>query len=380
MTQTSLVSPHDQGATFVELFFDLVFVFAITQVTHFAAHHLDPPGLLRSLIVFWLIWWAWTQFTWALNSADTDHHQVRLGTLVSTGAAFVMAVSVEKAFSTGATEALWFSISYVTVRLLGLGLYRTVAAANVDHRSAVDRFAALSTLGLAAVLAGGFLDPTLRAAAWSAAILLDLAAAWIAGNRGEWGLQAGHFAERHGLIVIIALGESLIVAASALTSAVPPSLMITGAAAVVATCLLWWSYFGWVRDVLEQELLDRKGQERSRLGRDAFTLWHFPLVSGVVALAVGFEASFHPGDYSLAQVTVAVAAGLTLFLVSTAGALWRATRCVLWNRLIVLALSLGALSLGAASSANQVLGIGCAALALIIGVEQLTVRRRLDPS
>ncbi len=78
MTKKSLVSPKDQGATFVELFFDLVFVFAITQVTHYAAHHLDVQGILRSAMVFWLIWWGWTQFTWALNAANTDHHQVRV--------------------------------------------------------------------------------------------------------------------------------------------------------------------------------------------------------------------------------------------------------------------------------------------------------------
>ena len=80
-----MASPEDQGTTFVELFFDLVFVFAITRVTHYAAHHLDGHGLVRSLIVFWLIWWGWTQFTWALNAANTQHHHVRLGTLIAVG-------------------------------------------------------------------------------------------------------------------------------------------------------------------------------------------------------------------------------------------------------------------------------------------------------
>ena len=93
-----MASPEDQGTTFVELFFDLAFVFAITRVTHYAAHHLDGHGLVRSLIVFWLIWWGWTQFTWALNAANTQHHHVRLGTLIAVGVAFVMAVSVENAF------------------------------------------------------------------------------------------------------------------------------------------------------------------------------------------------------------------------------------------------------------------------------------------
>jgi low temperature requirement protein LtrA len=100
MPGRSIVSPEDQGATFVELFFDLVFVFAVTQITHYAAHHLDGAGILRSTVLFWLIWWGWAQFTWALNSANTDHQGVRVVTLLATGVAFVMAVSVKGAFST----------------------------------------------------------------------------------------------------------------------------------------------------------------------------------------------------------------------------------------------------------------------------------------
>ena len=146
-----MVSPRDQGATFVELFFDLVFVFAITQVTKYAAHHLEVHGLLRSVMVFWLIWWGWTQFTWALNAANTDHHHVRLGTLVSTGVAFVMAISVEKAFAIESSDALWFALSYIAVRTLGLGLYYRVVSSNAAQKSVVAGFAVLSTGGLVAL-------------------------------------------------------------------------------------------------------------------------------------------------------------------------------------------------------------------------------------
>lgn len=376
MTARSLLSPENQGVTFVELFFDLVFVFAVTQVTHETAHHLDPHGLLRGVLVFWLIWWGWTQFTWALNAADTNHHYVRVGTLVSTAVAFVMAGSVYKAFVAGPT-ALWFAGSYVAVRALGLGLYYQVVSANAGQRSAVAAFAALSVGGLVAVVAGGLAAPSLREWFWVAAIVLDLTAAGIAGNRATWGLHAGHFAERHGLIIIIALGESLIVAGTALTSNATSELLITGAVAVLITCLLWWTYFGWVHGVLERRLEEHTGQHRSRLGRDAFSFGYFPLVSGIIALAVGFEASFHPGDYTLLQITIAIGAGLTLFLVSTAGALWRAEGCVLWNRLIVLTLTLVVLAFSRTSSPNQILSVACAGLVLIVAIEQVTVRRRL---
>ena len=377
MTEHSMVSPDDQGATFVELFFDLVFVFAITQVTHYAAHHLDFEGILRSVVVFWLIWWGWTQFTWALNAANTDHHHVRVGTLVSTGVAFVMAVSVDGAFSSGSREALLFAISYVAVRALGLGLYQQVVSGNETQRSAVRHFAIVSVGGMAAVLVGGFVDPDLRLWIWLAAIAMDFFAAWLTGNTRAWGIHPEHFAERHGLIVIIALGESLIVAGAALNADVDTSVMITGGLAVLLTCLLWWTYFGWVRDVLEEALVEAEGRDRARLGRDAFSLWHWPLVMGIIAVAVAFEASLHPDDYDPRLVAVAVGVGLSLFLLSTAGALWRARGCIAWSRLIVLGLTLGALALLIDSNANIVLAAACAGLALIVVIEQITLRKRL---
>ena len=153
--------------------------------------------------------------------------------------------------------------------------------------------------------------------------------------------------------------------------------MVTGSAAVLLTCLLWWTYFGWVREVLEEKLNSVGGQDRTLLGRDAYTFWHSPLVSGIIATAVGFEASFHPDDYSSIQIAAALGAGLTLFLVSTAGALWRAMHCVLWNRLIVLTFALGTLAFSTEGTPNLLLGIGCAALTMIVGIEQVTVRRRL---
>ena len=376
MTRPSIVSPEDQGATFVELFFDLVFVFAITQVTHYAAHHLDVRGIMRATLVFWLIWWGWTQFTWALNAANTDHHHVRLGTLVSTGVAFVMAITVERAFAEPAV-AIWFGLAYVAVRLLGLGLYYQVLASDADQRTAVVRFTILSATGLTCVVIGSLLDPSMRHWLWLAAIGFDMWAAWMAGNRDTWRVHPGHFAERHGLIVIIALGESLIVSGSALASEPSARLLATGAIAVLMTCLLWWTYFGWVREVMEAELVRQQGRARTMLARDAYSFWHFPLISGIIALAVGFEASLHPDDFTLSQVAVAVGTGLSLFLVSTAGALWRSVRCVLWNRLIILGLTLAALTWIPRVNLQHVLGIGCAGLAVIIGIEQITVRRRL---
>ena len=120
----SLHAPEGQTVTFVELFFDLVFVFAVTQVTTVTAEHLDLQGIWRGVLVFWLIWWAWTQFTWTLNPADTRHVVVQVVTLLATATAFVMAASVALAFG---DEALWFAIPYVVGRVMGLGLQVRIA-------------------------------------------------------------------------------------------------------------------------------------------------------------------------------------------------------------------------------------------------------------
>ena len=187
MPSTRLHAPQPQPVTFVELFFDLVFVFAVTQITVSTASDLSVANLLRSLLLFWLIWWAWTQFTWTLNPADTTHRLVRAITLAATGAAFIMASSVPRAF---ADDALWFAVPYLVVRLLGLGLQvRIDLEQDSDGVATVQRWAAASSLGLIAVLAGALVDPPARNWLWLLAILLDLAAAALAGGGKVWDLS-----------------------------------------------------------------------------------------------------------------------------------------------------------------------------------------------
>jgi low temperature requirement protein LtrA len=282
-----------QAVTFVELFFDLVFVFAVTQITAKTAHDLTPGGVFRAVLLGWLIWWAWTQFTWTLNPADTTHAGVRVLTLAATAAAFVMAASVPRAF-TG--EAIWFALPYVVVRGLGLGL-QLVVEGDAANRTAATRWAGASVVGLVLVLAGALLDPGLRSWAWLAAIIADLAAATLAGRRGAtWSLHPSHLAERHGLIVIIALGESLIVAGTAVAGeAISPGLLATVGAAIVVACLLWWTYFGWLKEALEHRFAAVAPDDRGALARDAFSLAHFPLIGGIVGFAVAIEETVaHP--------------------------------------------------------------------------------------
>lgn len=358
-------APRPQGVAFVELFFDLVFVFAVTQLTAQTAHDLTPDGVLRSILVGWLIWWAWTQFTWTLNPADTTRDRVRVLTLAATAAAFVMAASVPRAFT---DEALWFAVPYLVVRLLGLGLQVLVEMERhgADH-AAVYRWAGASLIGLVLVLIGALVEPGLRSVVWLGAIGADFAAATVAGRAATWDLNVAHLTERHGLFVIIALGESLIVAGAAIAGAqLTSGLVLSVGAAIVVACLLWWTYFGWLKDALEHHFASAGPDQLGPLARDAFSFAHFPLVCGIVGFAVAVEETVaHPDDPMTGPVLAALGFGVALFVASSALSLWRLGGPVLVVRLAALAVMAVALVMVAAITPPPVVPLGTVAIVLL---------------
>jgi low temperature requirement protein LtrA len=368
----SIVSPEDQRVTFVELFFDLVFVFCVTQVVGLLHDGLTWDAVGEAVLVFWLVWWAWTQLTWALNAADTTHHAVELGTLAATAVAFFLGVAVPDAFH---GRALWFAVPYVAVRVLGLTMYGYVAqAADVSQHAAVRTFAVTSIGGLVAVLVGAFAGGTTQYWLWGMAILLDIIAAAVGGQQEGWNLHPEHFAERHGLFVIIALGESLIVAAGGLADAEAAwtgELLAVAVLAVATTCALWWTYFTRCKPVLDHALESCRGAIQSTMARDVFSLAHFPMLCGVIAYAYAIEeAVAHPTDPLPLTARLALAAGLALFVGGMVPAMWRAVHRALVLRLVLTAaLVAGVL---AVSDAHPVitLAIGFAGVAAVAIVEQ----------
>ena len=364
-------APEGQSATFVELFFDLVFVFALTEVTALTLEHLDWEGAARSLLIFWMIWWAWGQWTWALNPCNTEHLLVRVTTLAATAVAFIMAASVSQAF--GDDGGLWFAIPYVVVRAGGLGIFLAVASEDAARLKGVLRFTVASIPGMVVVIVGGFMDADVRAWFWLAVVLMDIGASMFSTVGGGWRLNAGHFAERHALFVIIALGESLIVVGLIVTDAERTAdLLGVAIGAVVVTCLLWWTYFGWLKDALEVQLEREPHETEIQLGRDAFTLLHFPVIGGVIGVAIGFEEMvLHPGEPLETAGMVALALGLVLFVGGGAAAWARAGRQVLLPRLGVLTALVVALVLAADAQPPVVLTIVAVAIAAIAIIEHV---------
>lgn len=369
-----IVSSEGQGASFVELFFDLVFVFGLTQLVAFLHHDLTWVGAGKATLIFWMVWWAWTQFTWALNSADATHPFVELATLGATAIAFFMAVAIPEAFGSGSR---WFAVTYVLVRVVGLILYTSVASTHPQQRAAVRNFALLSTGGLVAAVLGGYLGGALQVYLWGATILLDIVAALVAGESAHWKLYAEHFAERHGLVVIIALGESLIVAAGGLVG-VDFAGDVLGVAilAVLISCGLWWTYFPIAKPELERALAAIEGVEQTRMARDAFTLAHFPMLCGVIAYAVGLEdALAHPSDPLSAEGRLAIALGLMLFVGGTAIAMWRATCGNPTQRVVISGAAALGVYLAAGIPPAGTLGIAFAGVGIIAFLDERGAER-----
>ena len=363
---TSIRGTEEQGATFVELFFDLVFVFAVTQVTASMAHDLTASGLLRALIVFWLVWWAWTQITWSLNEADTEHGWIRFITLLATALAFMMAVTVPLI----TTEWGWlFALAYLVLRMVGISLQFRLAGGDIVWSRSVRSWALMSSLGLLAILTAMFLPPDRRFLALGAAAVLDVIAALRAG-RNEWRLFPGHFSERHGLFVIIALGEALIAAGVTLSDQpLSGRLLLVAVTAVAGSCALWWTYFGWAKDRLEESMRSQSPARIGRYARDVYSFAHFPLIFGVIGYAISVEETIaHPKDPLAVPGTLALGFGVSLIVGGTALALAMAgvrVPAVRWWVIIGLLASIPALGLIPAWVALALVSLLVAVLALV---------------
>lgn len=331
VSSRSILSPENQSVTFVELFFDLVFVFAITQLTASIHGHLDFEHVSQALLIFWLIWWSWTQFTWTLNNLDTTNPIIEFITLMSTAVAFFMAIAIPEAFG---DRALLFGITYIIIRSIGLS-FQIFVPESIGQNTVLKRWVISSFAGLALVLIGSIVGGNLQYVFWTSTILLDLFATSSASS-GEWVIQTEHFTERHGLIIIIALGESLIVAAAGLIDTTLDSDLIwISVFAVLTTCSLWWSYFVNIKPVLDTTMEAKHGNERASFGRDVYSLSHFPMLAGIIGFALAIEEVIaHPDEALSTELRLALVFGLTFFIGGTVIAVWRATGKILTQRII----------------------------------------------
>lgn len=367
---------RERHATNLELFLDLVFVLAITQIATLISHDPTVGGLLRGLLITWLVWWQWSQFTWAGSAIDLQAvAATRVIVLCIIPVTLVMSVSIPTVFEDG---AFWFAGTYLGILLLVLLVQGRTAWSDALTRTAFVRYASTMVIAPFVVLLGAFFHGGARTGLWIAAAVIDVVAAARAAGVGEWSINSVHFAERHALFVIISLGEVLVatgVTASGIGLTAETVLGVVVAVAVA--CVLWWAYFAYIPEASERALAKATGADRGRFARDFFTLGHFPLVAGLVMYAVVAKHLVeHPTDELGTHDRWTLALSALFFIGGLMALQFRAIRTLAPERATALVVIAALAALGRWLPGALVVGLVAVALAVMQAVTLHRIRGR----
>jgi low temperature requirement protein LtrA len=372
----------EQRATFFELFFDLVYVFAVTQLSHHLLAHLSWSGAAQTAFMLVAVYWAWNYTTWMTNWFDPDTAPVRLVLVFVMLASLLMAVAVPEGFG---EHALLFACGYS-----GLQIGRNAFVVAVTPRGRFNQnfrqILAWSVLSAPLWVVGGIVDADgLRWALWLGALGLDLAAPLVSywlprfGNTpmSQWQIEGAHFGERFQLFVIIALGESIVLAGA---TASDTGLSIEVVAALVLAFLsstaLWWLYFGQVAGTVFDRLRMATMEERGQIGRDIYTYLHLPIIAGIVLVAVADELVIgHPTDDVYDAGALVALGGPALFLAGLMACAARIGDAPSRPRALAVVALLAAVPLAAGASGLLVAALVTALLTLLVVAEQLRERQ-----
>jgi low temperature requirement protein LtrA len=306
-----VTTDSEQRVIPLELFFDLVFVFALTQVTALMSNDPTLQGIGRGMLVLAALWWAWAAYAWLTNEIDADEDLPRLAMFISMTAMLIAALAVPNAFG---DDGVIFGCAYFVVRVMHIVLF-VQATPHLEVHDAIARLARAAIPAPALLIAAGFLDGPVQAALWVVALAVDYAAPLVFGVSG-FRVSASHFAERFALIVIIALGESIVaIGVGAAGLGLDIGLVTAAAFGMVIACALWWAYFDWMAIHAERAFRETEGDERARMARDAFSYLHLPMVAGIILVALGIKKALeHVGGALETVPTVALLGGIALYL------------------------------------------------------------------
>jgi low temperature requirement protein LtrA len=311
--RTRVREGEEERVTPLELFFDLIFVFAITQVTGLVVEDPTWAGLAKGLLVLGVLWWAWAAYAWLTNTVNPEEGLVRIAMLGAMTAMLVASLAVPDVFG---DDALLFAVAYAVVRVAHLALYAIAGWGDRDLLAAIGRLGAGTAVGVGLLFVAARLDGKPQATVWAVALLCDLLGAYVGGGRG-WRLSAGHFAERHGLIVIIALGETIVALGLGATTDLGAGVIVAAALGLAIAFSLWWAYFDVVAIVAERKLRSLSGTAQLTMARDSYSYLHLPMVAGIILFAVGVKKTM--GGYAdpLKVVpAVALCAGVAVYLLA----------------------------------------------------------------
>lgn len=336
-TEFDIDAPGNRHATNLELFLDLVFVFAVTQVTSFVAHDLTVASVAKGLLLAWLAWWQWTAFTWAGTAVDLEGDATRrVMVLCMIPAVLVMAITLPQALT---TQSTWFAGAYWLVQVWVLAVQGVDACKTPATRRAWAFYAPMAAVAPTLLLLGSFFDGSTLLGVWITVGVLNVASALIGGRASaEWSIDPVHFAERHSLFVIITLGEVLVAiganaAATSENSGMDGPTLAAVIAAVGVAGALWWSYFAYVPRVVQHTLTHPGTRGRGHMARNLCSFGHFPIVCGVISYAVVAKHLVqHPAGHLHLADRLMLLGSVVLFVGGLLNIQFQVSRRVSWVR------------------------------------------------
>jgi low temperature requirement protein LtrA len=358
---------EEARVTPLELFFDLVFVLALTQCTALMATNPTWEGIAQGLLVLGVLWWAWGGYAWLTSVLDPEKGAVRVVMFGAMAAFLVVALCIPGAFG---SEATLFVGAYAVVRLLHLALFMLASRDEPNLRQSVIGLAGSTAVAAGILLTAAATDGLLQGALWATALALDMGAPYFFGTEG-WKLVPEHFAERHGLIVIIALGESIVAIGVGVQGDVTAGVVAAAVLGIAVASIQWWLYFDVVATVAGRRLAHAAvGREQNAMARDSYSYLHLPMVAGIVLSALGFKKTFgHVGDPLELVPATAMLGGISLYLAAHVAFRYRHIHTINKQRLATAVLLAALIPLATEISALLLLAIVAAILVALVAVE-----------
>jgi low temperature requirement protein LtrA len=318
------IVPHQHSrVTYVELFFDLVFVFAVTQISHTLLAHFTLLGALQVTLLFLAVWWVWVFTSWITNWLNPEKAPVRLLLFAMMLGGLVLSTSIPAAFE---ARGLWFAIAYAAMQI-GKTIFLWVSTPPSRPRTRMNAVRIAAWLSMSAIfwIAGGVMEGQSRLVLWAIALVIEYISPavrfWIprygASSVADWMIEGGHMAERCALFIIIALGESIVVIGATFAELTwTTENILAFVSAFVGSLAMWWIYFHIGAEAGSEQL--SKSSEPGRLARLAYTYLHMPIVAGIIVSAVADELVLkHPGGHSDLKTVISAIGGPLLFLFGT---------------------------------------------------------------
>ena len=359
-----------ERVTALELFFDLVFVLALTQCTALMAADPTWTGLAKGVLVLGVLWWSWVGYAWLTSVLDPEEGGVRIVMFAAMAALLVAALAVPDAFG---DDGLLFACAYAVVRAAQLALFMLASRDDPGLRRSVLGLTGGSAVGVGLLIAASGADGWLQGTLWALALLLDMAEPFFFGSEG-WSLEhPGHFAERHGLIVIIALGESIVAIGVGAGTNVDAGVVAAAILGIAVAAAIWWLYFDVIAMLAERALASLPpGRERNELARDTYSYLHFPMVAGIVLAALGLKKTLAGVGEELDTVTAfAMLGGTAVYLLGHVAHRLRNVRTVNKHRLVCAVVALALIPLAVELPALVTLAILAAVIWALIALESI---------